>query len=293
MAVASLVLGILGMILSCLVIGVVPSIIGFVLGIVAIKSNKPNKGLAVGGLVTSCVGIAIFIVIVVAMSGSSGDSDGEVSQVVESQIETEIQTGEIVASEELATETETEEETEEETLADRQSDAPFFTYSGNGDDVVTGVATESLSYAHIVHNGDGHFAVKGHRGDRYDLLVNTTKPYDGITLIYSEEEYTFEVNAKGDWTIELYEMGTSSSDSFSGSGDYVTPIFIKTSNVYEVTSSGDGHFAVKGWTNSGYELLVNTTDDNYSGKVLFNRNGEEYAFFEITASRDWEIKPVQ
>lgn len=40
------------------------------------------------------------------------------------------------------------------------------------------------------------------------------------------------------------------------------------------------------------EKLVSTTDENYSGKIMF-KNDEQYAFFEITASRDWEIKPVK
>ena len=177
-------------------------------------------------------------------------------------------------------------------LEDYQESEPIFSHSGSGDDVVTGMTTDSVSYAHIIHNGDGHFSVKGHHGGDYDLLVNTTDPYDGTTLIYPNEEYTFEVTANGEWTIEVYELGTSSTDAFSGNGDTVTPIFLKTSDVYEITTSGGGHFSVKGWGNYDYELLVNTTDENYSGTVMFD-NGEDYAFFEITASRDWEIKPAQ
>lgn len=177
-------------------------------------------------------------------------------------------------------------------LTDYKETEPFFSYTGIGDDVISGVITENVSYAHITHNGDGHFSVKGHHGEDYDLLVNTTEPYDGITLIYPNEEYTFEVTASGDWTIDIYRLGTTSTDSFNGNGDFVTPVFLKTSDVYEITTVGEGHFAVKGWTNIGYDLLVNTTDDNYSGTIMFDSE-EDYAFFEITASRKWEIKPSE
>lgn len=168
-----------------------------------------------------------------------------------------------------------------------------YSYSGTGDDVVTGFTSDDeYCIAHIRHNGTGHFAVKGHYDDTYDLLVNTTDPYDGFTLIYPNKEYMFEVTAKEEWEIEIISMGTSSVDSFSGSGDFVTPIFVSTSNAYEIKTNGGGHFAIKGWTDNDYDLLVNTTDENYSGKIMFENKGE-YAFFEITASREWEIKPVK
>lgn len=192
---------------------------------------------------------------------------------------------------EIQNEIESSSEQEQKELEDIQESEPFFSYSGTGDDIVSDVKTELISYAHIIHEGGGYFSVKGHYGEDYDLLVNTTDSYEGATLIYPNKEYTFEVSAKGDWTIELYKIGTSSTDSFSGRGDFVTPVFLKTSDIYEINTTGNGYFSVKGWNDSSYELLVNTTDENYSGKVMFKSN-EDYAFFEISASREWEIKPV-
>lgn len=170
---------------------------------------------------------------------------------------------------------------------------PLYSYNGSGDDIVSGfVSPEKLSYAYIKHSGDGHFAVKAHYDDSYDLLANTTEPYDGKTLIIPNKEYTFEVNARGDWSIEVYELGTSLMDTFKGYGDFVTPIFSGTSETYEISSTGSGHFSVKAWTDKGYDLLVNTTDDNYSGKVLL-KGSSKGAFFEINSSREWSIKPVK
>lgn len=181
-----------------------------------------------------------------------------------------------------------------ESLDDYQVSEPFFSVSGSGDDVVTGLYTEYVSFLKVTHSGDGHFAVKAHYGDDsdYDLLINTTEPYNGgQTLLFSGREYTLEITSKGDWSVEAYQIGTSSTDSFSGAGDIVTPIFIPTSEVYEIEAEGAGHFAVKGWsaTTGRYDLLVNTTD-SYSGAVMFN-HPEEYCFFEITGERNFTITP--
>lgn len=180
------------------------------------------------------------------------------------------------------------------TLEDEQSTEPFFTASGSGDDVITGLSPEYVSFLKVNHAGSGHFAVKAHygNGNDYDLLINTAEPYNGgRTLIFANRDYTLEITAKGDWSVDAYSLGTSSTDSFSDSGDVVTQIFIPSSNVYEITAPGGGHFAVKGWsvTKGRYDLLVNTTDD-YSGTVMFNHPGE-LCFFEITGERDFTITP--
>ena len=63
MATASLVLGILGLLLSCLCIGGVLSIIGLVLGIVS-KKNGPNSK-ATAGIVLSSIGLAFTVLLIV------------------------------------------------------------------------------------------------------------------------------------------------------------------------------------------------------------------------------------
>lgn len=179
-----------------------------------------------------------------------------------------------------------------EKLEDYISEEPYFSYKGIGDDVVTGVVVEKESYAHITSNDTHYFSVKGHYGGSYDLLVSTTDAYDGDTLVFAGNEYTFEVSGRGEWTIELYELGTSSEDSFEGNSDYVTPLFLSSSDIYEVETVGKGYFSVKGWIDGKYDLLVSTTDENYSGKVMFDSKNK-YAFFEITGGREWSIKPIE
>ena len=176
-----------------------------------------------------------------------------------------------------------------ESLPNYSDAEPFFSYTGIGDDVVDGLFVEEYSFLKVTHLGSGYFSIKAHYGDHYDLLINTTDSYNqGCTLLIPEREYTLEVNAQGEWTVDAYTLGTSSENSFSGTGDCVTPIFLSTTDVYEITADGDGYFSVKGYYENGrYDLLVNTTDP-YSGKVMFKANGE-YAFFEITGNRSWTI----
>lgn len=188
-------------------------------------------------------------------------------------------------------ENQTEASTEPETKISDVAQESFFTYSGSGDDVVSGLTTgNSICCLKFTCTGDGHKAVKGHFGDSYDLLVNTTNSYTGYTLLYPNQEYTLEITAKGAWTAEALTIGYSTTDSFSGQGDWVSPIFIASSDTYSIVAEGGGHFLVRGYHNDGsYDLLVNTINP-YSGNVMFKNKGE-YSFFEITGERNWNIQP--
>ena len=112
MSVASLVLGIIGLLTSCIVIGIVPSIIGLILGILSMKSTK-NKGASIAGIVTSAVGILIFVIILVGAMGISDSVNEEEPVKVETSAESES---------EAKVESEEESETEEETTTVAESE---------------------------------------------------------------------------------------------------------------------------------------------------------------------------
>lgn len=76
MAAMSLVFGIVGMVLGCLVIGIVPAIISFILAIIVLSKGKPGKGMAIAGVITSVIGIMIFILIIVGVAGNKDFKDG-------------------------------------------------------------------------------------------------------------------------------------------------------------------------------------------------------------------------
>ena len=84
LAVASLVLGIIGLIFTFVVIGIIPAIIGLILGIVALATKKPKKGMSIAGIVLSTLSILILVGIMSLIPSENNDNN-----VAEVQEETE------------------------------------------------------------------------------------------------------------------------------------------------------------------------------------------------------------
>lgn len=67
-AIASMVLGILSLVGACCYgLGVILAIIGLILGIISLKQQRPGKGMAIAGVITSGLGIlcGIFWILVI------------------------------------------------------------------------------------------------------------------------------------------------------------------------------------------------------------------------------------
>lgn len=90
LGIASLILGIIGMLLSCLAIGIFPCIIALILAIIGLTNKNTKNGTCIGGLVCSVIGIGIFLIFVLLI-GSSSDSDSvkKVENTSSKQIEVE------------------------------------------------------------------------------------------------------------------------------------------------------------------------------------------------------------
>ena len=73
MAVASMVLGIVGFLISCCFypVTIVLAVVGLILGAVAIKKGPAGKGMAVTGIVLSIISLA-FAVLVIILAASAG-----------------------------------------------------------------------------------------------------------------------------------------------------------------------------------------------------------------------------
>ena len=75
------------------------------------------------------------------------------------------------------------------------------TYEGTSDDVVF-IGQNLPDKATIRGNqASAHFGVIGHNGG-WDLLVNTTDPYDGTVLLHIDT-YALEITAEGAWSIAV------------------------------------------------------------------------------------------
>lgn len=96
LAVASLVLGIVGFILTFVVIGIIPAIIGLIFGIIALATKKPKKGMSIAGIVLSTLSILMFVGIMsLVPSENNDDNVAEVQEDVEEDIpEENVQTEE-------------------------------------------------------------------------------------------------------------------------------------------------------------------------------------------------------
>lgn len=175
-----------------------------------------------------------------------------------------------------------------------KSDGSFFSKTGRGDQVVSGLTVTAHSYLHFDYDGDRNFIVHAHYGDgKYDqdLLVNKIGEYSGDVYI-RPGDYTLEIQSSGHWSVKAYPLAVTSDSSFYGSGDSVTPLFMPTSTVYNIGGSGDSNFIVYGYYGDGKydrDLLVNTIG-TYSGTVLF-KHKNAYSFFEIICDGSWSITP--
>lgn len=167
--------------------------------------------------------------------------------------------------------------------------------SGSNDSIVDIDKWVGPAIIHIVANSESrHFAIMPHdENGMLDVLVNTTDPYDGIRpLDFDENEHTtrFEINATGNWDIEIKPLVTAPHFSIPGlyqdSGDKVIILDGGTPDVARINGNAGGrHFAVLAYGARYGDVLVNTTDP-YDGDVIVD---VEMLILEIVATGPWSI----
>lgn len=82
LGIASMVLGIIGLLLSCLVIGIVPAIVGLILGIIAICQSSKVNGSAVAGVVCAIIAMIFCSLMIFSTIDSSDEDETEGKEVV-------------------------------------------------------------------------------------------------------------------------------------------------------------------------------------------------------------------
>lgn len=180
METASLILGVLGMLFSCVGIGIIPSIIGFVLGIMSYKKkDNSKKSAGIVGLVTSSVGLMVgsfaIIVILFGEVQPSEEQNSSTYYVEESQETTE---------ESVETDAETEAETQKETeeSVDLETD---------------NIDVETIFYGEIGLNKDyymGKEAAFSFKCDKDndekidELSTESNLCYGGLKVLFEEEQ---------------------------------------------------------------------------------------------------------
>ena len=82
-AVASMVLGLISLVLFCTGINIITAILAIVFGIIHLVKQKQNPGMAVAGIVTAVVGILAFVTYWLLIIHAAGRTSGSVTLKVE------------------------------------------------------------------------------------------------------------------------------------------------------------------------------------------------------------------
>ena len=177
-----------------------------------------------------------------------------------------------------------------------EAPAPII-YTGSGDNVIF-LDPEELSVFGVWvlyvkgNSTDNYFAVKGWdaNDNGTELFVNTTSPYEGITVDLTQTTTQLEITASGEWTVEIRSVfscdSIDSTAPYTGSGDSFLLIVGEPKTAHIQGNNGKNFFAVKTYGLTDNELLVNTTDA-YDGTVKCKG---EPLMMEITAENSWCIE---
>lgn len=180
---------------------------------------------------------------------------------------------------------------------------PYLTFTGYGDDVVTGIDLPAGEYyAEYFNEGDRHFSIWFYYGTKeYDrtLLANTSGKCSGQSLledtVNSEViDGLLEVSASGSWTVHIKPVSGTCTTNIKGFSNTVTGRFTATNSraVFNITNESDGHFAIWLYESGGEEYdseLLVSESGNYNGKATVTLEvGKEY-YYEITSSGNWTI----
>lgn len=171
-----------------------------------------------------------------------------------------------------------------------------YTFTGTGDSIVdvSAYADRQVLLGIVGNYESRHFAIQSYDADdnQLDLIVNTTDPYVGFRpLNFSDTPAAFlEVKAAGPWMIFVGELIRAKQVPkgvlFSGIGDEVMIVRGGDVRQAEITGNPDSrHFAIQGYSPTGTQLVVNTTDP-YAGTVRLDKGT---LVLVITAVGEWTI----
>lgn len=165
-------------------------------------------------------------------------------------------------------------------------------YDGNGDSVLKIDHPEGVYVFYVKGNSESkHFAIKGYdsKGNRTELFVNTTEPYEGVTIDPDQETVSLEISSKGSWHIEVRSIWTcdvisETGKTYSGTGDSIVLIDTDATMATIEGNTAEKHFAMKSYGDRK-NLMVNTTD-TYSGTVMVKYSP---IILEVNAVGNWSI----
>lgn len=155
--------------------------------------------------------------------------------------------------------------------------------SGHGQTATQPITPKApLSWVLFTHKGRRNFAVKAFQGEREKLLVNTIGSYAGVRPLAGTSPVMFDIQADGDWTIELRPLPGGGEAPFSGEGDDVSATFTPPpAGPWAFAHTGKRDFAVIAHCASGDTLVQNEIGPVNGSRVV--RFGRGPCFWEVQA----------
>lgn len=195
-------------------------------------------------------------------------------------------------------------EDEEEEDEPSGSEEPIATYSGRGDDVITGVnVPKGDYYVEYTCTGEGNFIVDLYYGSgalSCDLVANDIGASSGRMLIDTARSRAItngrlEIMADGGWTIQIKPVGGTTTTNMRGSGDAVTGVFTATTSRATVSSSATGakgNFIVYVYELGGAgrgDLVANLVSPDSGRTSVRLVPGEKYFLGIDAGDAEWSI----
>ncbi len=164
-------------------------------------------------------------------------------------------------------------------------------YDGKGDSILSIEHPQGAFVLYIKGNDESrHFHVRGYdsKGDSTELFVNTSEPYEGITIDPSQETVLLEISSNGNWHIEVRSIWTcdiiDSIGTYNGKGDRIVLLDVDAKLAQIEGNSAERHFHMRTYGDRS-NLMVNTSEE-YSGTVMMKYNPY---ILEVSAVGNWSI----
>lgn len=291
MSTVAMILGIVGLLLTIVVVGIIPSIIGTVLGIIAIATNKPYKGRAIAGVILSILSILLFLALLIDTTNKeviekNTDSAKEYKEQIYEEIRDEDETKENIESKsEFILDLE---KYLNESVAEQANDI-LINQIGFSNVELDGKLDETSNYEIIV---DGTYAVMTASDQVYRIFIPSSNYvfYENGSVLLTAQEFNDSVidsSEQSTYCIIAEEIvksalvDPSSADfpsAITNSGD----IAIKKSEDIVVVQSyvvSNNYYGQKVKTDYTVEFKILDVDTFSYELIYANIGGEEYGTY--------------
>ncbi|WP_423995940.1 hypothetical protein [Halorubrum trapanicum] len=170
-------------------------------------------------------------------------------------------------------------------------------FSGSGQEVRQGISIQGgLTVVRATHSGESNFQVSLANDSEFnDNFINVIGDFDGAQAdLIKEGEYILEVNADGNWEIDLEQPrsgeGESLPTSFSGSSpDVVGPVQFGGTGVAIGEHDGESNFQVQIYpmTGSFGEVVFNEIG-SFEGETTYSF--DTIGWVDINADGNWSVE---